>query len=322
MDLLTLILGVTPPAMAILAEFANPISPETIATQLSAPRGAARELAVRPVPEPPGPEGSLPAAVVNEIVQEIATPAAREIVRSHLTAAAARRAAYPAAVKAAQEAYDGAVESIARTTAEVAAASARVAGIVPTWISITAGFAAVLIEMTHDPAVILAAVAVWIVISGFFAVKFFATLNYYATFYLAVLGPRIDEQGSRAPLYFRVLPNFLRRKTKEGWITLMIVVVNLVVLVAVGIVYYVTRPAASAPRPAKLCPIARVKPTDPCLLSSLPLLAQRHLNPLVPELSLASSFDELKQPFILIPRPRALPARQGQGRHWRAGRRP
>jgi hypothetical protein len=117
------------------------------------------------------------------ILAEVFNPISREVIRTQFMAGTARDLV-PRAATADEEAhktYEAAVGDVADVIANTSSATAEIAALIPTWISVTAGIGAVLIDRIHNENVILVIGGVWIFLSGMIGIKYFSTLRYYDT---------------------------------------------------------------------------------------------------------------------------------------------
>jgi hypothetical protein len=211
-----LILGITPPILAILAEIFNPVSEHVIKEQVSGFRGPAWTITPRPdVDEPPPVPDKDTSA---EILREITNLVSRGVIRALLCAAMARRTMYTQKVARAEEAYQENVNNIAERIAEVSSGAVEVSGVIPTWISVTAAVSTILADLVGvlQTAVILLA---WTLVSGLAGLKFFTTVNYYEMVaYLGKWSPRIG--------------GFTGKQVLSG----LLILANIVVIVFVSVV--------------------------------------------------------------------------------------
>jgi hypothetical protein len=166
-DTATLILGALPPGIAILAEIFNPVSKAVIKTHYDKP---ARDLV--PYPDPPD--------------EEPDTPDAR--------------------YEQAKARYENTVADVSDAVAETASGAAEASALIPTWISFTAGAAAILInEIDRGIAIVL--VIVWTLVWGLAGIKYFSALDYYRLafhrhrLWIPELNVRLYSRNLRIPAF-------------------------------------------------------------------------------------------------------------------------
>jgi hypothetical protein len=173
------ILGVTPPILAILAEFFNPVSEQVIREQVSSFRGTAWEITPRQTINELPPPGSTPNEDISKsVLAEITNPVSREIVKALLNAAMARHAAYLQTVTDAEETSNNNVHNVAQRIAEISSAAVEISAIIPTWISVTAAIATILVDLVGNLKTTGFLLA-WTLVSGLAGFKFFTSVNYY-----------------------------------------------------------------------------------------------------------------------------------------------
>jgi hypothetical protein len=274
--------------MAILAEIGNPIRRQIIQTQVSSGQGIARGLGRRQHVEVPRQEGIIPEETMEAIVSEITNPVSRQIIKAQFLAVHRQLSGYNAAIKEADDNYNKDVWQISETIAGVATGAVRIASLIPTWISVTAGLSAILIEVIHNINVILGIVCIWVVFWGFIGIRFFAIVDYYNTAYL-VLTPSF---GSRM---WERAPKLVREKTTEQLLTIAIILANIIVI-AVCFAWYCSQPSYTSERHVEQPDANRTVLLVSGLTSPIP---QSNKNSIF-DISLNPQIQDLRRPLIIV----------------------
>ena len=184
-------MGSVPPLLAIIAEVFNPVSKEALRPVIEE---TARGLAVKPQR--------------GEIV-EIGKNKALINTQDDIVRETERRA-----------------DLIGDATSRIATAAVEVAGVIPTWISITAGIVAVCVERVN-PLTLSIATVIWIAVSSLFGMFYFSHIKYWNLGFLT--GWKLPFKSER-----------LRRQER---LSLILVGANcLVILIAVFAASFTTPP--------------------------------------------------------------------------------
>jgi hypothetical protein len=121
------------------------------------------------------------------IAAELLNPVSSEVIRTQTSVTVARQLARRQNTgNSAQDdiLYDTDVANIAEAIAGVSEGTAEISALIPTWISVTAGLSAVLVELASN-LLTIAVVAIWIAFWAMLGIKFFSTVKYYETAYIA-----------------------------------------------------------------------------------------------------------------------------------------
>jgi hypothetical protein len=171
--------------------------------------------------------GTVPPALV--LLAEVLNPVSETAIRRQIITGSARLVVRRQGNATEDDiSFDKDVENVAKLVARTAIGAVKVAMLIPTWIAVTAGLTAILMEVT--PSYYISAVSAWTALWAILGIKYFSIVDY----------EKIANFTSTLPL--------LDRLRGAERLSLIIAVVNAVVIVAVLCTWWLTHNAPAHPQ--------------------------------------------------------------------------